>query len=102
MLTALEQGVKGTKWFRLFDKVFAERNLFSALQDAARNDGASGVDHVTVTEFVRQSPEAIWELMDSLQADLDDRAYWTPTMGAPQGAVLSPLLSNIYLDPLDH
>lgn len=27
---------------------------------------------------------------------------WTPTAGAPQGAVLSPLLSNIYLDPLDH
>lgn len=27
MLTALEQGVKGGKWFRLNDKVFAERNL---------------------------------------------------------------------------
>src|SRR5687768_1044378 len=26
---------------------------------------------------------------------------WTPTQGAPQGAVLSPLLSNIYLDELD-
>jgi RNA-directed DNA polymerase len=27
---------------------------------------------------------------------------WTPSAGAPQGAVLSPLLSNMYLDPLDH
>ncbi|MFO7898101.1 MAG: reverse transcriptase domain-containing protein, partial [Planctomycetota bacterium] len=29
-------------------------------------------------------------------------AAWTPEAGSPQGAVLSPLLSNIYLDPLDH
>jgi len=33
---------------------------------------------------------------------LDGLHEWTPTQGAPQGAVLSPLLSNIYLDPLDH
>ena len=26
---------------------------------------------------------------------------WTPTGGTPQGGVLSPLLANIYLDPLD-
>ena len=33
---------------------------------------------------------------------LDGAETWTPEAGAPQGAVLSPLLSNIYLDPLDH
>lgn len=26
---------------------------------------------------------------------------WTPVQGSPQGAVISPLLANIYLDPLD-
>ncbi|HET6157636.1 MAG TPA: group II intron reverse transcriptase/maturase [Dongiaceae bacterium] len=26
---------------------------------------------------------------------------WTPVAGSPQGAVISPLLANIYLDPLD-
>src|SRR6202046_5262706 len=26
---------------------------------------------------------------------------WTPTVGSPQGAVISPLLANIYLTPLD-
>ena len=33
---------------------------------------------------------------------MDGLDVWTSTEGAPQGAVLSPLLSNIYLDPLDH
>jgi RNA-directed DNA polymerase len=33
---------------------------------------------------------------------LDGMQEWDPTEGAPQGAVLSPLLSNVYLDPFDH
>lgn len=32
---------------------------------------------------------------------LDGLSEWTPR-GTPQGAVISPLLANIYLDPLDH
>ena len=33
---------------------------------------------------------------------LDGLREWTPQSGAPQGAVLSPLLSNLYLNELDH
>ena len=33
---------------------------------------------------------------------MDGLAQWAPIDGAPQGAVISPLLSNIYLDELDH
>ncbi len=224
MLTTLEQGVEGGKWFRLFDKVFSERNLFAASQQVASKKGAAGVDHVSVTQFERALPESLWEVSDQLKhgtyrpqsirrvhipkpgsnetrplgiptvrdrmvqaavvnviepiferdfaeqsygfrpgrgckdalrrvdqllkagyvhvVDADLKGYfdsiphdrlmtrvkekvadgpvlsliesflkanildgleeWSPATGAPQGAVLSPLLSNIYLDPLDH
>ena len=35
------------------------------------------------------------------QEVMEGSRTWTPEEGSPQGAVLSPLLSNIYLDPLD-
>ena len=36
------------------------------------------------------------------QGVMEAMTRWEPTEGTPQGAVISPLLSNIYLDPLDH
>lgn len=36
------------------------------------------------------------------QSIMEDLKEWTPLHGTPQGAVISPLLANLYLNGLDH
>src|SRR5476651_1667657 len=51
MLTALEAGVKGGVWFSLMDKVYSPANMEAAWISVRKNEGAAGVDHVTVHQF---------------------------------------------------
>src|SRR5919106_6928875 len=44
MLAALENGVKGGKWFSLIDKVYRAQTLKAAWQKVEANAGAAGVD----------------------------------------------------------
>jgi RNA-directed DNA polymerase len=57
-------------------------------------------------EMVRQkiSDRRVLELIKQFlnQGILEELRTWTPEAGVPQGAVLSPVLSNVYLNPLDH
>ena len=71
MLTALEQGVKGGKWFSLIDKVYAPANLAQAYTRVAANDGAAGVDHQTVQLYERQ----LKANQEKLATQLKDGSY---------------------------
>jgi RNA-directed DNA polymerase len=68
MLTALEQGVKGGKWFSLIDKVHPERTLAAAFSQVAANRGAAGVDHVTVTMFTNRLEANLKTLSEELRS----------------------------------
>ena len=67
MLTALIEGVKGGFWYSLMDKVHRERTLLAAYSRVAANQGAAGVDHVTVTMFEDRLDVNLKELSDALK-----------------------------------
>lgn len=68
MLTALGNGVKGGKWFSLFDKVFALRTLEAAWKRVAANRGAAGVDKMSIARFRANAAIYLRDLSRSLRA----------------------------------
>jgi RNA-directed DNA polymerase len=71
MLTALEQGVIGGKWFSLMDKVCALPNLRQAFARVKANRGKAGIDHVTVIYFESH----LEENLEKLSCSLKDGSY---------------------------
>jgi RNA-directed DNA polymerase len=82
MLTALDNGVKGGKWFSLIDKVASEKALRAAYEKVRRNRGAAGVDHVTVEVFATHLEDNIsklsQELMGGTYRPQAIRRHWIP------------------------
>ena len=64
------------------------------------------IPHDRLLEQVEEevSDSRILELIEMFleQEVVDGDERWQPDKGTPQGGVISPLLANIYLDPLDH
>ena len=86
MLTALEEGVKGGKWFSLMDKVYRLRTLEVAFAQVKANDGAAGVDHQAVEDFERDLTQNLQRLSDQLREGQYHpqpiRRVWIPKPGS--------------------
>ena len=67
MLSALENGVKGGKWFSLIDKVWAPATLKLAWAKVQANKGAAGVDGQSVDRFAAKAEEYLSELASALR-----------------------------------
>lgn len=69
MLTALEKGVKGGKWYSLMDKVYNRRNLTAAWEQVRSNRGSSGVDRQGIELFGRNAATHLETIAKDLEAD---------------------------------
>ena len=68
MLTALETGVRGGKWYSLMDKVHSLGNLRSAFASVKANKGSPGVDHQTIEMFEARLEDALCHLAETLRS----------------------------------
>lgn len=67
MVSALENGVKGGRWYSLMDKVYAPATLAAAWTKVRANGGAAGVDGQSLERFAARSEEYLAELTAALR-----------------------------------
>ncbi len=88
MLEALEQGVKGGRWYSLMDKVVREANLRAGFREVKARKGAPGVDHVTVEQFEKHLDENVEkigrQLKDGTYRPQANRRKWIDKPGSPE------------------
>jgi len=87
MLTTLERGVKGGKWFSLIDKAWNPRNLESSWRKVQRNGGAAGVDGHSVAQFAWHAASNLERIHRLLRAGTWEpqpvRRTWIDKPGSP-------------------
>ena len=67
MVSALENGVKGGRWYSLMDKVFAPDTLEAAWEKVRANGGAAGVDRQSIERFEANEEQYLAELATALR-----------------------------------
>jgi len=85
MLAALDNGVKGSKWFSLIDKVARADTLQRSWQKVARNRGAAGVDGQSAEKFAARAQTYLQELEQALKQG-DYRPQPVKRVDIPKGA----------------
>jgi RNA-directed DNA polymerase len=88
MLVALEQGVKGNKWFSLIDKVSRLDVLARAWAKVQSNAGACGVDGITVERFAKDSQERLLAVSEQIKRGAYQpqpvKRVWIPKPGSAE------------------
>lgn len=67
MLAALGNGVRGSKWHSLIDKVYNMRTLRAAWKKVAANRGAAGIDRMSIERFKARVDYYLEELEQQLR-----------------------------------
>jgi len=67
MVSALENGVKGGRWYSLMDKVYAPATLSAAWERVRVNDGAAGVDSQSIERFEARAERYLAELSTAMR-----------------------------------
>ncbi len=68
MLAALDNGVKGGKWFSLIDKVYTLKTLEAAWRKVRGNNGSAGVDDISIERFDADAEKYLTEVSEALKA----------------------------------
>ncbi len=84
MVAALENGVRGGRWYSLMDKVYAPATLSAAWARVRANGGAAGVDGESIERFAAQSESYLAELSAALRTG-EYRAQAVRRVEIPKG-----------------